>query len=77
MADPAAPNPVVEYLNRKASFGTDLFFACLVGAGAAVIALILPLQNIPIIGGQAPGIAGGVVGGWFLYRARANHPLNQ
>lgn len=76
MAD-ASSNPVVEYLNRKASFGTDLFFACLVGLGAGVIALILPLQVIPVIGAQAPGIAGGIVGGWFLYRARANHPLNQ
>jgi hypothetical protein len=67
---------VKAYLDRPASIGTDLGFAFLVGLGAAVVAAILPFNWIPVLGPQAPGVAGGLIGGLFFYRARSNNPLN-
>jgi hypothetical protein len=67
---------VKEYLDRPASVGTDFMYAVLVGIGASVVAAALPLNWVPLIGPQAPGIAGGLVGGLFFYRARSNSPLN-
>jgi len=65
-----------EVANRTASVSADAVYAVLVGMGAAVVAAILPLNWIPLIGPQAPGIAGGLVGGLYFYRARSNSPLN-
>jgi hypothetical protein len=65
-----------KYVDRPASITADLAFAALVACGAAVLAAILPLNWIPLIGPQAPGIAGGLVGGLHFYRARSNSPLN-
>lgn len=62
--------------NRTASVSADAVYALLVGMGAAVVAAILPLNWIPLIGPQAPGIAGGLIGGLYFYRARSNSPLN-
>ena len=70
------PNPVQEYLNRPMSVGTDLFWSALVGIGAGVVAMILPLNWIPIIGPQAPGIVGGILAAGYYIRARTNNPLN-
>lgn len=65
-----------EIANRTASVTADAVYAVLVGMGAAVVAAILPFNWIPLIGPQAPGIAGGLVGGLYFYRARSNSPLN-
>lgn len=64
------------WANKPASVSADLGFAFLVGCGAALIAAILPLNWIPVIGPQAPGIAGGVIGALFYVRARWNNPIN-
>lgn len=65
-----------EIANRTASVSADAVYALLVGMGAAVVAAVLPLNWIPLIGPQAPGIAGGLIGGLYFYRARSNSPLN-
>ena len=65
-----------EIANRTSSIGADLGFSILVACGAAFVAGALPLNWIPLIGPQAPGIAGGLVGGLYFYRARSNSPLN-
>lgn len=65
-----------EIANRTSSITADLAYAVLVALGAAVVAAILPLNWIPLVGPQAPGIAGGLVGGLYFYRARSNSPLN-
>lgn len=65
-----------EWANKPASISADLGFAALVGLGAALIAAVLPLNWIPIVGPQAPGIAGGIAGALYYVRARWNNPLN-
>lgn len=73
MADATAK---LKYVDRPMSISADLGFATLVALGAAAIAAVLPLNWVPLIGPQAPGIAGGLVGGLYFYRARSNSPLN-
>ena len=67
---------LTQWANMPASVSADLGFAVLVGLGAALVAAILPLNWIPIVGPQAPGIAGGLCGGLFYVRARWNNPIN-
>jgi hypothetical protein len=67
---------LTDIANRSSSVGIDVAYAALVACGAAFVATALPLNWIPVIGPQAPGIAGGLVGGLFFYRARTNSPLN-
>lgn len=67
---------VTDLANRSSSVGIDIAYAVLVACGAAFVAAALPLNWIPVIGPQAPGIAGGLIGGLFFYRARTNSPLN-
>ena len=67
---------LTEIANRSSSVGIDLGYAVLVACGAAFGAAALPLNWIPVVGPQAPGIAGGLIGGLFFYRARTNSPLN-
>jgi hypothetical protein len=67
---------LTEVANRSSSVGIDVAYAVLVACGAAFVAAALPLNWIPVIGPQAPGIAGGLIGGLFFYRARTNSPLN-
>lgn len=69
-------SPIKEYLNRPVSVTQDVGWAALVGIGAGVLAAVLPLNWIPIIGPQAPGIVGGIAAAIFFVRARTNNPLN-
>lgn len=63
-------------LNKPTSIGADLIMAFFIACGAAFVASLLPLNWIPIIGPQAPGIAAGVFGFGYYARARKNSPIN-
>lgn len=67
---------LTQSLNKPASIGADFLFAVVMACGAAFLAAFLPLNWIPIIGPQAPGIAAGVIGVGYYVRARKNSPVN-
>lgn len=75
-ATKAASVKSIKVLDRPASVTADLLVAVGVGAAAAVVIAILPLNWIPLIGPHLPGVGGGIVGALVYVRARNNNPLN-
>lgn len=72
----ATPKTAKSYVDLSASWTADLIFTGVVMVGVAAITAFLPLNWVPIVGPQAPGLLSGAIGALFLYRARSNNPLN-